>query len=267
MRLRHPFTTFASLIGGLALVGLAACTPAAPVKADPISQNHAGYVMYPNSGKTFQQVHTTLIPPQFICLPKQNGTVRWYVAMDGIAGASNQNASAHTGLILGCKNGAASYIPFYGIYQAGKTASDQRFAPVRINPGDYVTVAVGEGFGYAEFQLGVGAAPGTPKRPYFDADIHVPSTQITGSAVGCLLEATSGASALPRVNSLGFDTSFNVLNCSAYTDLAGNGVFEAPNHGNQTTRGYNVTTKSGKALTRLDAFNYGLDGYFDIVER
>ena len=76
--------------------------------------------------------------------------------------------------------------------------------------------------------------PGAPKRAPYHADIFVPTTQITGTAVGCLLDATAGAPALPKT------TSFVVFDCSAYTDLAGNGVFGAPNHGNQATRVYNV---------------------------
>jgi hypothetical protein len=181
--------------------------------------------------------------------------------MDGIAGASNLNASARAGLILGCKNGAPSYIPFYGVYETGKSTPDKQFAPVRIYPGDYVDFAVGQGPGNVEFQLSVGAAPGEPKRPVYQAEIFVPSTQITGTAVGCLLDATSGASALPKA------TPFTVFQCSAYTDLAGNGTFSAPNHGNQATRGYNVVTKAGKPLTRLDNFTYGQEGYFNISER
>jgi hypothetical protein len=260
MRLHRPRATFASIIT-LALVGLAACTPAAPVKADPISQTHAGYVMYPSAGKTYQQVYAYLIQPQFICLPKQNDTVRWFIAMDGIAGAANLAVSARAGLILGCRNGQPSYVPYYGIYQTGKNTPDKAFAPVRIYPGDEVNVAVGQAYGYVEFQMVITPAPGTPKRAPYHADVFVPNTQITGTAAGCLLDATSGAPALPKAD------PFTVYACSAYTALDGHSLFHAPSHGNPTIRSYNIATKSGKALTRLDTGTYGLDGYFDIVER
>jgi hypothetical protein len=262
MRLPRPRVIVAIVVAGLTLAGLAACTPAAPIKADPISQPHAGYVMYPNVGKTYQQVHAYLPVPSFICLPKQTSTVRWFIAMDGIAGATNLDASARAGLILGCRNGSPSYIPYYGIYEAGQNTPDKAFAPVRINQGDEVLFAVGQGFGQVEFQMLVTATPGAPKRPVYHADIFVPTSHITGTAVGCLLDATSGAPSLPKT------TSFPVYSCSAYTDLAGNGVFGAPNHGSQATRLYNISSKSGRQLTRLHTLDIdGLDGYFEIVER
>jgi hypothetical protein len=261
MRLQRRRATVASLIAGITLACLAACTPVAPAKADPISQTHAGYVMYPNSGKTYKQVSATLLPPQFICLPKQTNTVRWFLAMDGIAGAADQGASARAGLILGCRNGSPSYAPYYGIYQPGKNTPDKAFAPVHIYPGDYVSIAVGQGNGDVEFQLSVGPAPGEPKRAPYSNDIFVPNTQITGTAAGCLFDATSGAPALPKA------TPFNVFDCTAYTALDGHSRFYAPNHGDQATRLYNVSSKAGKQLTRLNTLNVGLDGYFDIAER
>jgi hypothetical protein len=253
MRFRRALT----LLAGLLVLGASACTQV-PVSHDPIVQSDAGYVLYPDQGSSYENIYLAMGLPTFTCLPKQNSTVRWFAALDGLPGAANQAVSARAGLILGCKNGSPSYLPFYGLYKPGQSSPDHRFVPVHLVAGDMVIVSIGAmpHGDFVEFQMGLSKQPGQPVRPAWNQDVRLKTTQISGSAAGCLLEAPIGSYALPKA------TSFESYGCLARTEWTSSGMFWAPNLGNQKTRSLNMTTKAGKHLTSLhgdggDKYHYG----------
>jgi hypothetical protein len=253
---RRLLSLLAALGAALSILTLSGCT------LDPITQTRAGFVMYADAGKSYVTAYSVIALPTFTCLPKATSTVRYYTAVDGLPGAANQVASARLGVIMGCVNGSPSYVPFYGVYEPGRSSPDRSFAPVRLLANDILIL-----------QINVGPLPGqlwfemspfdesATRNPGWSGFVRMFNTPITGTATGCLWDAPAGTYALPKT------PQFFVYGCETRTDMSLSGMYWALD-GKQRIRSFNVTTKSGKPLTTLLRGGYnGVAPIFSIVER
>ena len=234
------FRKFAAVItaGVLGVFVLSSCAP-----IDPVIASEAGYALIAPVGPV-GTVGASFLVPKLTCAHGENSSARIWAGVDGLIFAPNSGANAKAGLILACKNGTATYTPYYGIYLRGKNSPDQYFYLFGIKPGDRVGVEVAMGYpfrGQVKFTelINGGDMPAT------NAQATAIAPQIQGASSECFVEAPRDPAQFARFSTITIDS-------------CGNGLLrinEQPG-----SKALSVVTKSGKALTQT--VNSGPLGYF-----
>lgn len=222
----------AAMTAGLsAAFVLSSCAP-----VDPVVGSEAGYALAAPAATPFGQIELGFTVPKVTCARGENSSARVWVGLDGLTFARNPGVNAKAGLILACKNGAATYTPYYGIYIRGHNSPDQFFRLFGIKPGETMSFLVYRGRplpGQVQFIALVNAGQG----PANNAQVVVAAPQIQGTSGECFVEAPHDSAQFtrfPTITIFGCDTGGALVRLN-----------EQPG-----ARLFNVTSKSGKVLTR-----------------
>ncbi len=232
----------AAVTAGLsAALILSSCAP-----VDPVVGSEAGYALAAPAAAPFGQIEVGFTVPKLTCARGENSSARVWAGLDGVAFAPNPGVNAKAGLILACNNGTATYTPYYGIYFRGQNSPDRFFHLSAIRPGDTMSFLVYKGRplpGQVQFLALVNSG----QAPASNAQVVVTAPQIQGTSGECFVEAPHDPAQFTRFPTI---TIFGCDTGGALTRLN-----EQPG-----ARTFNVTTKSGKVLTRT--VNSGPGGSF-----
>jgi hypothetical protein len=210
---------------------LSSCAP-----VDPVVGSAAGYALAAPAAASFGQIEVGFTVPKVTCARGENSSARIWAGLDGVSFARNPGVNAKAGLILACRDGTATYTPYYGIYFRGHNSPDQFFHLSGIKPGDTMSFLVYKGRplpGQVQFLALVNSG----RAPADNAQVVVTAPQIQGTSGECFVEAPHDPAQFtrfPTITIFGCDTGGALVRLN-----------EQPG-----ARLFNVTTKSGKVLTR-----------------
>ncbi len=210
---------------------LSSCAP-----VDPVVGSAAGYALAAPTAAPFGQIEVGFTVPKVTCARGENSSARVWAGLDGVTFARNPGVNAKAGLILACKNGTATYTPYYGIYVRGQNSPDRFFNLVGIKPGITLSFVVYRGRpspGQVQFLALVNSG----QAPADHAQAVMTAPQVQGTSGECFVEAPQDPAQFTRFPTI---TVFGCDIGGALTRLN-----EQPG-----ARVFNVTTKSGKVLTR-----------------